>query len=636
MANITAVEREIRREMKKLEASPSVWEERLTTAANQREQFEDVWAACERAYFQGDHDSEEGPGVDLDVGDGSVRVNRIKGLVDTSHAATTLNNPRGKVYPRTGGDATAAVWAEKWLNQSWERYGARGAFREMAKDVATIGHGWLKVGWHHVEQDVEVFEFPTVADDADAVTLLSQLSEFSSENPDMVSDLPDVDDVNRQLETPVEPVSRTETEVVMSRPFVERVSPYDMWVDPTAAKMEDIRYIVQRVFRTVNSIRRDESYDKKVRSQVSGGAVANLNRGGSSHSNYTGRNQHYQQGTNNEDDRLVAVYEYWSVEDDHRWGVWCEGSNGWLIAPEPWPMAEHPFLYTKVDGLPSSFYPTGQVYPVLSLQSEINFIRSKQLEFIDNYSPKVLMKEDILVDSTVEDLGSDDPLTVVRLKLKQNQNLHEVVMPLPQPSMPHEWSTMSEVVGRDIDQVGGVPDYAMPSNRRRSATEAAIQQDQSSVRAQEKNNVFEMAAAEVMRRWVAMAQEYLQGVHPLRLTDDQAENINPRFVQMVRQDLVSAAEFEFKIEVSSMAPRDDVVNRLESIQLLNALFPLMQSGVVNPKPAVERVLTSFGVTNVDDFLAESSGVWRFPPPVFQTHPTPVSYTHLTLPTNREV
>ena len=70
MANITAVEREIRREMKKLEASPSVWEERLTTAANQREQFEDVWAACERAYFQGDHDSEEGPGVDLDVGDG--------------------------------------------------------------------------------------------------------------------------------------------------------------------------------------------------------------------------------------------------------------------------------------------------------------------------------------------------------------------------------------------------------------------------------------------------------------------------------------------------------------------------------------------------------------------------------------
>lgn len=600
--------RQMERDRKKVLRSPEEWQERLQVAVNQRAYYEPIWEACEEAYTKGDVTWSR-PTVD-EVYGGSfsegVRVNRVKPLVDTAHAATTLNHPRIKIYPRVGGDHRAAVWAERWANQMWEKYEAHEEFRAMAKDAHCIGHGWLKTGWHHVEQDRQrQVAGPTVETEAEA--LAEQLIAFEEENPELADDLPQEEDVIAGIEEQAE--FETITEVVESRPFVERISPYDIWVDPTAARLRDCRYIVQRVFRSIDDVRNDESYNKTTRMKVVGGLDNEIAIGWE----VSGRNQGFQ-GVDTFDDRLVAVYEYWSLEDDYMWGVWTPNTDGgWLVDPEPWPVPDLPFIYVPFDPLPSTFYPVGQVFPILNLQTELNSIRTLQLDFLDNYVPKVLMSEDMLSDEMVFDLGSDAPLQVLRAKVPPNGSLRELAIPFPQPGMPLEWPTLSEQVVRDIDFVGGMPDYSTAPNRRRSATEAAIQQDQSAVRAQDKNNIFERAAAETSRRWVGMAQEFLMGEVPVVFTtgDENGEQ-ERRMDYMERHDILSEREFEFKIEVGSMAPRDDAVNRLEKQQLLQQLVPLMQAGVVNPRAVAEMVLIAHGVTNIDDFIVGEQ--WQEPAP----------------------
>ena len=578
----------VQQTLKLLAKTPGLWQERLQNAAAVRRDLEEQWARNERTYLYGDPNEEHDSQLDgIDI-----KVNRVKGLVETSHAATTLNNPRGKVYPRMGGDSHAAAWAEKWVNQQWQQQEALKEFRRTAIDVEIIGHGWCKVGWRHIETEIEIETQPET-------TELETLDPYDN------------------AETLTDTQKRTVT--VVSEPYVDRVSPFDVWVDPTAANIDDVRYIVQRVFRTVNDIRNDESYDPKTRRKVTGAIAGVIGEETAMFSRYSGLNQHESDEIASEYDRLVAVYEYWSLEDDYHWGVWCGGADGWLIKPEPWPLEEHPFILIRDGGTSSTFYPVGQVHPVISLQQELNFIRNKQLEFVDNYAPKLMMDDSSLNEVTVGDISESEPLTVVRVKLPPNRTLNELVLPLPQPPMPQDWLAMSEIIARDIDQVGAIPDYAHPTNRARSATEAALQQDQTSVRAQEKNNLYERAAATIMRRWVGLAQKYLDLAIPIKLSDDD-QNVKPKFVRMIRQNIQSQMEFEFKIEVSSMAPRDDVVNRMEAVQLIQTLFPLMQAGIVNPKPAIEKLLTSFGVTNVDDYMTEEQG-WRFPPPVFASPTT---------------
>lgn len=596
--------RQIERDKQKVLRDPGQWEERLRVAVNQRAYYEPIWEACEEAYTKGDVTWSRPTAGEVYGGSFSdgVRVNRVKPLVDTAHAATTLNHPRAKIYPRVGGDHRAAVWAERWANQMWERYEAHEEFRAMAKDAHCIGHGWLKTGWHHHEEERQrQVAGPEIETEAEA--LAEQLIAFEEENPELAADLPQEEDVIGGIEEQAE--FESYTEVVESRPFVERISPYDIWVDPTAARLRDARYIVQRVFRSVDDVRNDESYKRSTRMKVVGGLDNEISTGWE----LSGRNQGFQ-GVDTFDDRLVAVYEYWSLEDDYVWGVWTTNVDGWLIDPEPWPVPELPFIYLPMDPLPSTFYPIGQVFPILNLQTELNSIRTLQLDFLDNYVPRVIMSEDILTDEMVHDLGSDSPLQVLRAKPGPQGSLRELAIPFPQPNMPSEWPMMSEAVVRDIDFVGGMPDYSTAPNRRRSATEAAIQQDQTAVRAQDKNNLFERGAAEVVRRWVGMAQEFLMGEVPVTITPNEDIPQERQMSFMSRQDILSEREFEFHIEVGSMAPRDDAVNRLEKQQLLKELVPLMQAGVINPRAVAEMVLIAHGVTNIDDFIVGEQ--WQEP------------------------
>ena len=97
------------------------------------------------------------------------------------------------------------------------------------KDFLIFGHGWVKVGWKFVEQE------QTVSENEREILLKQAISEaenFVLEQPELSLELPSNEEIEANL-------PETIMRIVEDQPFVERVSPFDIYVDPEATCMED-------------------------------------------------------------------------------------------------------------------------------------------------------------------------------------------------------------------------------------------------------------------------------------------------------------------------------------------------------------------------------------------------------------
>src|SRR5690554_1536567 len=76
-----------------------------------------------------------------------ANINVIVPSVSTNYPKFTLN-------PRTPDDAAGAIIAEEVLNYLWRNYDYQDEFRLAVNDQLQIGHGWVKVGWKQVKEEV--------------------------------------------------------------------------------------------------------------------------------------------------------------------------------------------------------------------------------------------------------------------------------------------------------------------------------------------------------------------------------------------------------------------------------------------------------------------------------------------------
>ena len=121
---------------------------------------------------------------------------------------------------------------EAVVNYWWKHYKVRPEFRRAVKDFLIVGHGWLKCGYRYVEEE-------SISEEGD------------------------------QSDAQVEGNEITPTIIVTEdRPFVERVSPFDMFVDPDATSMQDARWIAQRIRRTLSEVKSDKRYSRAARESI--------------------------------------------------------------------------------------------------------------------------------------------------------------------------------------------------------------------------------------------------------------------------------------------------------------------------------------------------------------------------------
>lgn len=406
--------------------------QKLVAGQNYRSQVrERAWEQSERQY-EGDHWS--GTMVD-DLGADLITVNMSFSTVNTIVPYVTASDPNFLVSPYSG-DASVrnATLQAALLNRMWRSRKLAGNrhVQDQTVDALIYGDGWLKVGFNIVERRVSEQDYAEVAE-----------------------------------------------------LWVQRVSPWDVWIDPTSDGLHNARWIAQRMLIPKRTLQEDRSYKN-------------------THEDNISYNSHVDSATSGRDDSVRFAQE---VFDGSEYAVVYEFtdlvkkcvytfSDGDLPLRVVEDVSDAMWVQMPNYRIPNSPYHMGELEQLWSLQRELNKTRSHMINHRARNVQKFLVREGVLDTAAIAALRSNIVNDVVFVK--GTDPLDNIIQPAQVPNLTADVYNISDLVQRDIYEISGVNEYlrgATPEIRR-TATEATIIEGASNIKTQAKLRMVENSIKE--------------------------------------------------------------------------------------------------------------------------------------------
>lgn len=505
-----------------------------------------------------------------------LMVNLVFSTINTMAPSVAVNNPKFVVNARKPDKAAQAVVTEEILNYLWRQWRYQDEFRLAVNDELIVGHGWCKVGYKFTkppeEKTVEATE-PNMNDAGGDVGI------------------DDREDVEGNVES--------EMNITDDRPFVERISPFDMFVDPDARNPKEMAWIAQRVWRPVQDVQVDDRYLPAARKKVSA-------RGWS---RWSGSDSDAREGErpDNGAKSFCEIIEFYDI----RRKTMCTFSldsddtgneSGFLIKPRPMPYAQgQPFEMLRNYEVADHFYPIGDVEQIEPLQLELNETRTQMMNHRKRFQRKWLYERDAFDREGVAALEADVDNTMI--PVMSDGDPSRVIAPLPAVITPSEFYDQSQLISSDIDRVSGVSDYQRGANAntmKRTATEAAMIQDSSNARAQDRLSGIERSLARMGERIIGLMQQFLTGDQVARIVTIPGKAWVPYDAEYIQ------GEFDFEVAAGSTEPMNETFRRQSAMQLVDASMPFLEMGVANPVGLYMYILQKgFGVKDTASFVMAS-------------------------------
>ena len=544
-----------------------------------------------------------------------IAVNLSFSTVNVIAPSVAVNHPKIVVKANHPEDEDRASFVEAVINHLWRHHDFRKPFRRAVKDFLIFGHGWMKVGWRFVEQERSLGdgERDEILDQA-----VVEADMFAFENPLLAGELPTDEEIAANL-------PMTQMTIVEDQPFVERVSPFDIFVDPEATCVEDAMWIAQRVVRPLKQAQEDRRYSPSIRKNLSANA---------------GVNPMYSDGyyedqiTRYLDDDRVIIWEYYDVPANTM-SVFADQGEGFLVPPTAMPYAfGQPFVMLRNYDVPDVFYPIGDLEPIESLQLELDKTRSQLMNDRKRYARKYLYHERSFGPEGREALEAEEDGRLVPV-VDENKPLSEVVVPMPQIPISGDIYAYSNIIEDDINTVSGISEYArgaMPEIRR-TATEASIIADAQNARAADKLALVEIAIGSIGRRVIQLIQQYMTGEAMARVALKGGESM---WVPYAREEI--QGEYDFSVEGGSTQPINDTIRKQQAVSLMNAVAPLIGT-VIDPAALAMHILEEgFDVKDPMKFMVqqpatpeEQAVAGEEPAPPQQGAPPPPPMGNLPIP-----
>jgi hypothetical protein len=486
--------------------------------------------------------------------------------------SVAINNPKFTVNARKPESAATAIITEQVLNYLWRAHKYQVEFRLAVDDSLTIGHGWIKCGYSAKKP---------------------KMIEYIDEAVDGTEECEGVDDRDETVPGNVE--TEVNTFGDEDRPFAERVSPFDIFVDPDARHPREMKWIAQRTRRPLADVVVDKRYNAAQRARVN--TKMSEKRIDDETRAIDGEPRDFRT-----DVTYVDVWEFYDIRKGTVSTFCAESEEGFLIDPQPMPYPfGHPFVMLRNYEVPDQFYPMGDLEQIEQLQYELNATRTQQMNHRKRFQRKYLVEESAMDDEFVNALRDDTDNVAVPVNAEElGLKLGDIVAPMPQMGVAPDLYSMSDVISNDIDRVSGVSDYMRGAQAeiRRTATEAAMIQDAMNARAADKLSQIEGTLAEIGMRLVKLMQTYMTGESVVRIVGMSAA---PVWIQF-DADYIKG-EFDFEVEGGSTQPRNESFRRQSALQLVDALGPFIEMGVVDPTAVARKVLQDgFDVKDPDLFL----------------------------------
>ena len=547
---------------------------RLNHAKRWRDEmgYDDTWARMLDLY-RGKHFEDTGDDEDR------IAINMAFSTINVIFPSITVNHPKIEVMANRPEDEDRAVITQAVVNYWWRHYDFRTPFRRAAKDFLTIGHGWVKVGYRFVEESQELDETDKQQHMSEMV---AQADQFAMENPELANQVPTDQEIAANIPD-------AKMVIVEDRPYLERVSPFDMFVDPEATSLDDAKWIAQRIIRTIDEVRSDKRYNYGVRKSIKADAVIS--------SDWLSEEQRKKLDS---DSQRVTVWEFYDLQNESIC-VFAEGSDEYLVDPKEIPYAfGHPYEFIANYEVPDEFYPIGDLQMIEATQQELNKTRSQMMNHRKKYGRKYLYRASALGPEGRQGLESNEDNIAIEV-IDDNLPLQDVIMPVPITPMSSDLYQYSQIISGDMDRVSGVNEYARGATPevRRTATEAAMIQDAANARSADKLAIIEIAIGNIARKVLQLAQQYMTGEQAARVVGESGMQF---WFSYTSEDI--EGEYDFTVEGGSTQPQNDTFRRQQAVAMMNSLAPLIGS-VIDPNEIAKHVLQfGFGVKAPAKFIMQ--------------------------------
>ena len=390
--------------------------------------------------------------------------------VNTIVPYVTASEPNFLVSPYSG-NATVrnATIQAALLNRQWRSRKIAGNrhLRHATEDALNYGDGWVKVGFTISEKRVSESDYAEVAD-----------------------------------------------------LWVQRTSPWDVWIDPTCDGIYNARWIAQRLLIPKVQLQADKSYRNTHDANIDYNAHINTSTTNADNDIRFGREVF-------DGSEYAVLYEFTDLVNK----TVITFSDGELPLRVVEDIDESMWVQIGNYRIPNSPYHMGELEQLWDLQRELNKTRTHMINHRKRNVQKFLARDGVLDSDALAALRSSIVNDVAFVK--GTDPLDMLVQAADVPALTADVYNISDIIQRDIYEISGVNEYqrgATPEIRR-TATEATIIEGAANIKTQAKLRMVEEAAREAGNLLLGIARD----VYPLTDYDEMQLFLTGRDAEAVQR-----------------------------------------------------------------------------------------------------
>ena len=516
----------------------------------------------------------------------------------------SARDPKFVVTP-VGGDLVSiernAQIAQTILSYFWKRADATAILRDMTQDMVILGNGFAKVGWAYSETTMD----RTPEDyDSEINDTVAAAMEQAAMNGTTLSE--------QQIAELVDSVSITQQLVEEDEPFVEYVSPYDVFLPANARRMNSTRWVCQRIRVPLEEVRNNNMFDKQAREDL---------KADTGYADPTTLTQFEDRSEGlPEVFSYVTLFEFYDMKEHTMCVFQMDSERALYEGKNPHAHRYPPFVHMRNfnDG-GMTVWSFGDLENIAGLQLMINEIMVAELNDLKRVGNKYFINKKVLTPELTKALQDNKPDQVIPLDLPGNVGINEVLVPVQRQATPADNYMMEQKLQNYMQRILGVTDFQVgniSAANRTPATAAAAVEGASTTRAMDKMTNVEKASREIAIRMLALCQQFMDNSKAVRIAGPNATT----WLQVNEEDI--DGEFFIDIEGGSTQAINPATRYRQGQELLQQIVPILGQMGYDPEPATRAALSYMGL-NPDHMLVKPT-----PPPA---PPTPEAGTPGQMP-----
>lgn len=493
-------------------------------------------------------------------------------LPHISLMATSIvsRDPQMIVTPIGGQDELTednATFAQAVLHYFWKRTNATDDVKAATEDMLKLGNGFVKVGWEYVASEYKETPDALMDETMVAVEQAESLAIDGGFAPSM----------EKLKEDNVSQFTYERVEA--DDPFVEYVSPYDVFLPKDARRIETARWVCQRLRLPLEDLkaRFGEDAPISVDAAIASDQLVSTYLSG--------------QTTLPEVLSYAVIYEFYDMTTRELTVFQIDGSEPLYQGPIPYQHRYPPFVHFRNynDG-GMQFWAFGDLENIAGIQLMLGEVTRAQIDDLKRAGNKYAIRKRHLTPELKKQLESPIPDQVVVFDIPETGSLDDVVRPLARSATPSDAYVMDEKLQDAMQKVLGINDFQAGGvgADRMSATAAAVVDGVATLRAQDKLAAVEAGISGIGLRILLLCQEFLDENRAIRI----AGAGGAMWLQVSASDIYG--EFKVGVEGGSTRALNPATRAQRGIQTLQTVIPVLSQLGYDPTNAVRMALRDMG------------------------------------------